>query len=614
MAVTSTEPSLRAHTARPWFRRLWYAALIAFAVAPPIGAVGYMLYSGLIARETHRLVVPYDVYWDAAQLQIAYERFENHVLLYRNGIDEDADAVRVSYRLLRARLTQVSASTGMADGHESLLNRQREILRQLQTALDSIQADVAGLKAEERQHTLRVIGVLRQNAPVVAELAGGRRLMDIAEREAIVRDFDAKRRYLIYGGILLGLLSAAATALLLLNGYRRTRLIEQQRAALAAEHQATRVAREAGVAKDTFLGMISHELRTPLHAIVSSVELLGLNARGDADRKIMQRLEAGARHLEAQMRDLTDYARLGAGKLELRMVVFDPVELLESIVDANTPAASAKGLTLRGDYAGERGPIESDPHRVRQIVTNLVTNAIKYTDAGSIDVHFARTDKRLDISVIDTGPGIPREQLPLIFQEFMQLDSSSTRRFDGAGMGLAVVRGLVDLLGGTIEVSSEVGQGAAFRVSLPAVSVARMPERGEQEADAPELRRSRVLVIDDHESIRDSLSEMLTHLGYSAVALPDVDSALAWLRANDADVILADLHMPGKDGYSFANEYRSRSAPGASVPIIAVSAYAPELVDPSAVVLFFDYLLKPVRYEVLKDAVHRAVTVRRRAA
>jgi len=612
MAVIGTETSVRAPAARPWFRRLWYAALIALAVAPPIGAVGYMLYSGLIARETHRLVVPYDVYWDAAQFQIAYERFENHVLLYRNGIDEDADGVRASYRLLRARLKQVSESTGLSDGHEALLNRQREIQRQLQTALDSIQADVEGLQAEH-QHTLRVIGVLRQNAPAVAELASGRRLMDVAEREAIVRDFDAKRRYLIYGGILLGLLSAAATVLLLLNGYRRTRLIDQQRAALTAEHQATRAAREAGVAKDTFLGMISHELRTPLHAIVSSVELLGLNARGDADRKIMQRLESGARHLEAQMRDLTDYARLGAGKLELRMSVFDPEELLESIVDANTPAATAKGLELRGDYAGERETIESDPHRVRQIVTNLVTNAIKYTESGSIDVHFARTEERLDISVIDTGPGISREQLPLIFQEFTQLDSSSTRRFDGAGMGLAVVRGLVDLLGGKIEVSSEVGQGAAFRVSVPAVSAERLPGN-EPEADAPELRKSRVLVIDDHESIRDSLIEMLTHLGYYAVALPDVDSALAWLRANDADVILADLHMPGKDGYSFANEYRARSAPGASVPIIAVSAYAPELVDPSAAVLFFDYLLKPVRYEVLKGAVHRAVTVRRRVA
>ncbi|MDR5824743.1 MULTISPECIES: ATP-binding protein [unclassified Caballeronia] len=609
--MTSSVSSVRGPAVRPWFRRLWYAALVALAIAPPIGAVGYMLYSGLLARETHTLVAPYDVYWDAAQFQIAYERFENHVLLYRNGIDEDADAVRTSYRLLRARLLQVSSSPGLAAGHEALFNRQREILRQLQTAFDSIQADVDAIDAE-RRHSLRIVGVLRQNAPVVAELASGRRLMDVAERENIVRDFDAKRRYLILGGILLGILSAAATMLLLFNGYRRTRLIEQQRTALAAEHQATRAAREAGVAKDTFLGMLSHELRTPLHAIVSSVELLGLNARGDADRKIMHRLESGARHLEAQMRDLTDYARLGAGKLELRTMAFDPVELLESIVDANASSATAKGLALRGDFAGERGPLESDAHRVRQIVTNLVTNAIKYTDTGSVEVHFMRTEKRLDISVIDTGPGIPREQLPLIFQEFTQLDSSSTRRFDGAGMGLAIVRGLVELLGGKITVSSEVGQGAAFRVSLPVVSVDHLPARAELDAAAPAQRKSRVLVIDDHESIRESLSEMLTHLGYSAVAMPEVDSALAWLRANDADVILADLHMPGKDGYSFANEYRARIAPGASVPIIAVSAYAPELVDPSAAILFFDYLLKPVRYEVLKGAVHRAVMARRR--
>jgi signal transduction histidine kinase/ActR/RegA family two-component response regulator len=437
-------------------------------------------------------------------------------------------------------------------------------------------------------------------------------MVDVAERESIVRDFEAKRRYLIYGGILLALLSAAATTLLLLNGYRRTRLIEQQRAALEAEHQATRAAREASVAKDTFLGMISHELRTPLHAIVSSVELLGLNLREDADRRIIQRLETGARHLEAQMRDLTDYARIGAGKLELRLTVFDPLELLDSIVDANTPAATAKGLELRGEFLGRRGPIETDQHRLRQIVTNLVTNAIKYTDAGSIDVRFERSDARLDISVIDTGPGIAREQMPFIFQEFTQLDSSSTRRFDGAGMGLAVVRGLVDLLGGRIEVSSEVGQGAAFRVSLPAVSVESLPERREQPAVTEPFRKSRVLVIDDHESIRESLSEMLTHLGYSVIAMGEVDSALAWLGSNEADVILADLHMPGKDGYSFAQEYRARLAPGASVPIIAVSAYAPELVDPGAAILFFDYLLKPVRYEVLKGAVARAVSVTRR--
>jgi signal transduction histidine kinase/ActR/RegA family two-component response regulator len=594
-------------------RRFKVAMLVAAAIAPPLGGVGYVLYSVLLANQTtQQLTLPYDgFYWDGAQFQIAYGRFANQVLLYRSGIDADTDEIQLRFEVLESKLAIVTASTAMLSDRGTLRNRQQEILRQLDAALGSIDPDI-GLLSKDPGRTLKIIGVLRQNQDAVNELANGRRVVDVAERDYIARDFVSKRRYLFAAGMLLALLSMVATAMLLLNGYRRSRLIHQQRAALEAQHQATRAAREASQAKDAFLGMISHELRTPLHAIVSSVELLELNLHSESDRKIIQRLETGARHLEAQMRDLTDFARIGAGKLELRLTVFDPMELLDSIVDANTPAAVAKGLALRGQFAGEAGLVESDQHRLRQIVTNLVTNAIKYTDSGSIDVRFERSLERLDISVIDTGPGIAREQLPLIFKEFTQLDSSSTRRFDGAGMGLAVVRGLVELLGGVVNVSSDVGQGAAFRVSLPAASVARMPERERAPADLPPLKKARVLVIDDHDSIRESLTEMLAHLGYASVAMPDVDSALAWLENNQADVILADLHMPGKDGYSFVNEYRARRAAGASLPVIAVSAYAPDLVDPSAAILFFDYLLKPVRYEVLKSALARALSAARR--
>ncbi len=220
MTIARSDPRLHARPGRPWFRRLWTAALIALAVALPIGAVGYMLYSGLLAHETHRFEVPYDgLYWNAVQFQIAWERFEAQVLMYRANIDEDAQSVRACYDLLRARLEAVSENTVTPDGHEGLRNRQQEILRQLHTALDSIQPDIDGLGAE-RQRTMHVIGVLRQNDAVVAELASGRRLMDVGEREAIVHDFEATRRYLMYSGIVLGLMSAVATVLLLLNGYR----------------------------------------------------------------------------------------------------------------------------------------------------------------------------------------------------------------------------------------------------------------------------------------------------------------------------------------------------------------------------------------------------------
>jgi signal transduction histidine kinase/ActR/RegA family two-component response regulator len=607
MADQRVDPQL----SRSPLRRLGYAVLFALALAPAIAGVGYVVYSGMLAKESSQQVsLSYDgFYWDGAQLEIAYDRLISQVLLYRSGIDADFDGVRLRYDAVESRLNTVASSTSTLANHDALRSRQQEILRRLNAALLSIEPDLDDLRSDPSR-ALRIVGVLRQNQDAVNELASGRRGVDVAERENLARDFVAKRRYLFAVGALLALLSVAATVTLLLNGYRRSRLIHQQRAALEAQQLATRAAREASQAKDAFLGMISHELRTPLHAIVSSVELLELNLHSEADRRIIQRLETGARHLEAQMRDLTDYARLGAGKLELRLTVFDPLELLDSIIDANTPAATAKGLVLSGKFAGEHGLVESDQHRLRQIVTNLVTNAIKYTDAGSIDVRFERSLARLDISVIDTGPGIAREQLPLIFKEFTQLDSSTTRRFDGAGMGLAVVRGLVELMGGVVNVSSDFGHGAAFRVSLPASPASARPDR-EMAAELPLLKQARVLVIDDHDAIRESLTEMLTHLGYAGAAVGDVDAALAWLDANEADVILADLHMPGKDGYSFVAEYRARREPGASVPVIAVSAYAPDLVDPGAAILFFDYLLKPVRYEVLKSALQRAVSATR---
>lgn len=594
-------------------RRFKNIALLLLAIAPPVVGIGYVTVSGFFSRQTTAQPgVPYDgFYWDGAQLQNAYSRFTDQMLLYRSGIDLDTDTIHLRYDVLQSKLAIVTASTSLLAAHEALRSRQEEIVRQLHVAVNAIapeldQIDVDPLSLQ------KIIGLLRQNQDVVNELANGRRSVDVAEREAVAEDFILKRRYLVAAGIVLALLSALATVMLLLNGYRRSRLIQQQHAALEAQHLATRAEREASQAKDAFLGMISHELRTPLHAIVSSVELLELNLHSEGDRRIIQRLETGARHLEAQMRDLTDFARLGAGKLELRLTVFDPHALLDSIVDANTPGANAKGLTLRGHFVGEEGQIESDQHRLRQIVTNLVTNAIKYTDSGTIDVRFERTLDRLDMSVTDTGPGIPSEQLPLVFKEFTQLDSSTTRRYDGAGMGLAVVRGLVELLGGVVSVSSVVGRGSAFNVSLPAAPVADVADGGASPSELPPMQKARVLVIDDHDANRESLTEMLAHLGYASAAVGDVDSALAWLDANQADVILADLHMPGKDGYSFVSEYRARRAPGASLPVIAVSAYAPNLIDRNAAVLFFDFLLKPVRYEVLKNALARAVSATRR--
>lgn len=592
------------------------------ALAAPVGAIGYLLYANLLnPRATGELTGTYDgFYWDAAQLQIAYARFENQLLLYQSGVDDDYPRLTLRFQLLQSKLNVMAGSTRRLTTQIALLQRQIDEIDTLNHLLGDVEPEVGALPANPRR-AAQIVAQLRQHWNEVNDLALSRRLTDVADREAMNRDFIDKRRMLFAGGLMLLLLSAAATTLLVFNGRRRTRLMRQQHAALEAEHQASRAAREASLAKDAFLGMISHELRTPLHAIVSSIELLGFNFQSEADRKVIQRLDTAARHLEAQMKDLTDYARLGAGKLELRHEQFEPRDLLASIVDEHAMSAAARGLALESEVSGVSGPVESDPHRIRQIVNNLVTNAIRYTETGTVRVALRQEPALLVFVVSDTGPGVPRGQIPLIFQEFTQLDSSRTRRFEGAGMGLAIVQGLVKLFGGTVDVASKVGEGTTFTVTIPvaAVAVAATPDVAVR-AGAGDVRPS-VLIVDDNPLMRESLGEMVAHMEFDAHAVSNADDALAWLDTRRCDVVLLDLHMPERDGYAFLADFAARRGPSAGVPVIVVSAYAPEAGaegmagagEEDRAPPFFEALLKPVHYEDLRHALQRALASRHMA-
>ncbi|WP_206994993.1 ATP-binding response regulator [Trinickia mobilis] len=593
-------------------RRLAFVLIWLTALAPPIGAMGYLLYDNLLApRAATQVASPYDgFYWDAAQFQIAYARLENQVLLYETGADRDDAALTLRFQILQSKLRVIAGSTNRLAQQPALEHWQHDELITLDKTIGALRPDIDALPGDPSR-ARRIVETLNSHWDEVNDFAQSRRLVDVAERDALTSDFMAKRRYLFAGGIVLLLLSAAATVLLVFNGMRRSKLIAQQHAALAAEHEATRMAREASLAKDTFLGMISHELRTPLHAIVSSVELLGFHLQSEADRKVIRRLEMAARHLEVQMRDLTDYARLGAGKLVLRDERFDPRLLIESIVDEHLQAASAKHLVLTSRAAGNTGMVESDPHRIRQIVSNLVTNAIRYTDAGSIRVALDVQRGTLAISVSDTGPGVDEAQIPLLFKEFTQLDGSRTRRVGGAGMGLAIVSGLVELFGGTIEVTSRVGEGTTFSVTIPVRSVEPAPPDGMAQHDTGCGVRTRVLIVDDNPPVRESLGELLAHMACDAVAAGSADEALRWLDGERCDVVLVDLHMPDKDGYSFVAEFRERGGPSAGVPVIAVSACAPDSAANGESGPFFDVLSKPVHYDQLREAVERARAAQR---
>ncbi|WP_407672507.1 ATP-binding response regulator [Paraburkholderia gardini] len=585
------------------FVLIWLTAL-----APPIAAVGYFLGVNLLdPRITLQTTGTYDgFYWDAAQLQIAYSRFQTQLLLYQRGADPDYAALQLSYQVLQSKLHVMAGSTRMLASRPALAARQKNEIQQITALLDLLDPDIEALEHDPGRAD-PIVSTLRAHWEEVNDLALSRRDADVYDREAMNHDFLAKRRLLFATGMVLLLLSAAATVLLVLNGYRRTRLIRQQHAALAAEHQASRAARESSLAKDTFLGMISHELRTPLHAIVSSIELLGFNFHSEADRKVIRRLETAARQLEAQMKDLTDYARLGAGKLELRHEQFDPRELISSIADQNAPAASAKGLTLESDAGGHVGLVESDPHRIRQIVNNLVANAIRYTETGGVRLQLVQGPTLLSIFVSDTGPGVPADQIPRIFREFTQLDASRARRFEGAGMGLSIVKGLVDLFGGNIQVESRVGEGTTFRVAIPVVSVGPAAAANTEVSAPASGAPACVLIVDDNPFVRDSLSEMVVHMQCEAASRATVDTALIWLDTHRCDVILLDLSMPGKDGYAFVEAFAARDVPAGHAPVIAVSADVPPA---DARGPFFDCLSKPVHFEELRAAVQRALAMR----
>jgi len=591
---------------------IWFVTLV-----PPVAAVGYLLYANLLdPRVVQRLTGTYDgLYWDAAQLQIAYGRFEGQLLLYADGVDRDLSEVKLRYAVLQSKLNIVKGTTRDLGGQSSLIQRQQDDLAALYAAIAPIGAQIPALE-DEPWGAVPMVAALRGHWPEITDLALSRRFADILERDAIRRDFIAKRRQLFIGGIVLLILSAAAAVLLVMNGYRRTRLIRQQHALLEAEHEASRAAREASMAKDAFLGMISHELRTPLHAIVSSIELLGFNSHSESDRKVIQRLETAARQLETQMKDLTDYARLGAGKLELREEAFDPRELLQSIVDENEGAAGARGLAFEHVWRGDAQRVVADPHRIRQIANNLVTNAIRYTERGKVRVEFA-LDAQLEplppllsIVVSDTGPGVASSQIPLIFKEFTQLDTSRSRRYEGAGMGLAIVRGLVDLFDGTIETDSRVGEGTTFTVTVPVAPVAAPAAGGAGPHAGGAGGRPRVLVVDDNPLVLDSLCEMVTHMGYAVLAAGDADSALALAATKRCDAVLLDLHMPGRDGYAFLAGLDAGATAGPRPQVIAVSADVAAFTLCRESCSFFECLTKPVHYDVLHAALQRAISAR----
>jgi signal transduction histidine kinase/CheY-like chemotaxis protein len=353
--------------------------------------------------------------------------------------------------------------------------------------------------------------------------------------------------------------------------------------------ESRRQAETANRLKDEFLATLSHELRTPLNAILGWSQILQNRNLGENDtQKALTTIERNARSQSQLIDDVLDVSRIVTGKLRLNVRAVDLPGVITAAVDAARPGAEAKNIRLQTLLDPDAGPISGDPDRLQQVVWNLLSNAMKFTPKnGRVQVRLERVNSHVEIVVSDTGKGIEPEFLPYVFDRFRQSDGSMTRRHGGLGLGLAIVRQLVELHGGTVSVSSAgEGSGATFTVSLPILpmrqeSVSETPrvhptaESGASLDCPPELSGLRVLLVDDEADSRDLLNLILYSCGADVVLATSAIEALETIRNEKFDVIISDIGMPDEDGFSLIKKIRELSnEEGGDVPAIALTAYA----------------------------------------
>jgi signal transduction histidine kinase/ActR/RegA family two-component response regulator len=346
-------------------------------------------------------------------------------------------------------------------------------------------------------------------------------------------------------------------------------------------------AQVANRAKDEFLAMLSHELRTPINAVFGWARMLHAGQVPDEGRE--RALDAIVRNAHAQVQlidDLLDVSRIISGKMRLDVRPVDLRAVVEAALDAVRPAASGKRIRLEATLDPRAGPLMGDPDRLQQVVWNLLTNAVKFTPKeGRVQVHLRRVNSHLEIVVSDTGQGILPEVLPVIFDRFRQADTGATQRQGGLGLGLALVRHLVEAHGGTVMAQSAgEGQGATFVVRLP-VALAKL---GEAEAGrvhptahvvlpvyvGPALEGLRVLVVDDELDALDLATAILTAAHAEVRTCQSAAEALAMCSQWRPHVLIADIEMPHEDGLSLIRKVRAMDpAQGGKVPAIALTAY-----------------------------------------
>lgn len=412
----------------------------------------------------------------------------------------------------------------------------------------------------------------------------------------------------------------------------RKEIEERLKVSLVQAQMARTEAETANRLKDEFLATVSHELRTPLHAVLGWTHMLRSGHLDEATAaRAIETIERNAKSQAQLVEDILDVSRVITGKLRLNIAPVDVASVINAAIDAVQLAAESKGIQLEVTFDPSARRVCGDSGRLQQIVWNLLSNAIRFTPSGGrIEVRLERAGRDARIKVSDTGEGIPQDFLPFIFDRFRQADGTSTRKHGGLGLGLAIVRHLVELHGGTVEAASPGKEGGAtFTIRLPLAALQeRADSRREIETLRPALDNSllkplpslagvQVLLLDEDQDTLNMLTVMLTECKAKVHAVASTAAALAVLEWCRPDVIVSDLAIPGEDGYSLIAKIRAMEAGGGKrIPAVALTAYVriedraralsagfnmfvPKPVEPSELITAIANLAEPLTTEAL---------------
>lgn len=532
--------------------------------------------------------------WHISRLQVEMERLNGSLDLY---VLEPTEARR-ERAVLHAEIFWSRAML-LTEGSTGRYTREfdPETYQQVDTILDYLQANENALYAMSPDFAADLQAELtdwieRFQYRIVRVMEAS--YAEAKQRSATVQATYHRIREVL---ILLGSLGALVAVSLLLALYRNRRL------RLAAE--------QARRAQADFLARMSHEIRTPLNGIIGTIQLLRDAPDAKERDSLIATLGQSSEALLAQINDVLDYSRLESGQQHLEHLAFDLVELVAGAVAVFTAQAQSKGVELRFDRPDTESLwVRSDDTKVRQILLNLIGNAIKFTEAGSVRVALDIEDRddTVDacIRVRDSGIGIPEAKQARLFEPFSQADTQTNRRFGGSGLGLAISRQLADLLGGQLELDSEPGRGSEFRLRLHLERTRRARQAARPDAEDDTIRRGltgTVLVAEDNTVNQTIARRMLEKAGLGVVLVDDGHQALAACRDTAFDLVLMDVQMPGLDGLEAARQLRAEGYPA---PIVALTANATPASRQACIDAgMVDFISKPFRYSALYAVLQR---------